>query len=240
MNNINNNFISIAKHIGIIMDGNRRWAKLNGLKSIDGHKKGAANVKKIIKTAIQCKIEYLTLFAFSSENWKRKNEEVQDLLGLLRYFLKNQIKDLLEQDISIKVLGDLSLFPKDIIENLNQLIKNTKNKNRIQLIIAMNYGARQEITSGVKKIVEEVVSNKISINDINEQKISNSLYTSKIPDPDLIIRTGGDCRLSNFLLWQSAYSELIFVKKTWPEFSKEDFLDALSEFNKRERRFGGF
>ena len=240
MNNINNNFISIAKHIGIIMDGNRRWAKLNGLKSIDGHKKGAANVKKIIKTAIQCKIEYLTLFAFSSENWKRKNKEVQDLLGLLRYFLKNQIKDLLEQDISIKVLGDLSLFPKDIIENLNQLIKNTKNKNRIQLIIAMNYGARQEITSGVKKIVEEVVSNKISINDINEQKISNSLYTSKIPDPDLIIRTGGDCRLSNFLLWQSAYSELIFVKKTWPEFSKEDFLDALSEFNKRERRFGGF
>ena len=231
--------LSFPKHIGIIMDGNRRWAKLNGLKSIDGHKKGANNVKEIINIAIKCDVKYLTLFAFSSENWKRTNQEVQDLISLLRYFLKKQINDLLKNNICLKVLGEITLFPKDIIKDLNNLVEASKHNKKFQLIIAINYGSRQEITSSVKKIASYLDKKKISINDINEKLISDCLYTADLPDPDLIIRTGGDCRLSNFLLWQAAYSELIFLKKPWPEFSKDDFISAISEFNNRERRFGG-
>ncbi len=231
--------LSFPKHVGIIMDGNRRWAKLNGLKSIEGHKKGANNVKEIIKIAVDCNVKYLTLFAFSSENWKRTNQEIQDLISLLRYFLKKQINDLIKNDICLKVLGELELFPKDIIKDLNSLIDASKQNKKLQLLIAINYGSRQEITSSVKRIANNLGSKKIAINDINEKLISKYLYTSGLPDPDLIIRTGGDCRLSNFLLWQAAYSELLFIKKPWPEFSKDDFLSAISEFNNRERRFGG-
>ena len=231
--------LSFPKHIGIIMDGNRRWAKLNGLKSIDGHKKGANNVKEIINIAVRCHVKYLTLFAFSSENWKRTNREVQDLISLLRYFLKQQINDFLKNDICLKVLGEITLFPKDIINDLNNLVESSKHNKKLQLIIAINYGSRQEITSSVKRIASYINNKKISITDINEKLISDCLYTAGLPDPDLIIRTGGDCRLSNFLLWQAAYTELLFLKKPWPEFSKDDFISAISEFNNRERRFGG-
>ena len=231
--------LSFPKHIGIIMDGNRRWAKLNGLKSIDGHKKGANNVKEIINIAVRCHVKYLTLFAFSSENWKRTNREVQDLISLLRYFLKQQINDFLKNDICLKVLGEITLFPKDIINDLNNLVESSKHNKKLQLIIAINYGSRQEITSSVKRIASYINNKKISITDINEKLISDCLYTAGLPDPDLIIRTGGDCRLSNFLLWQAAYTELLFLEKPWPEFSKDDFISAISEFNNRERRFGG-
>ena len=239
MNNSKKNFFSLAKHVGIIMDGNRRWAKLNGLKSIEGHKKGASNVKEIIKIAINCKIKYLTLFAFSSENWKRTNDEIQDLINLLRFFLKRQINEFLKNDICLKILGEVSLFPNDIIKDLNKLAEASENNTTLYLVIAINYGSRQEITKSVKKIAHDIANKKITINDINEKRISDNLYTKGIPDPDLIIRTGGDCRLSNFLLWQSAYSELIFIKKYWPEFNQDDFLSAINEFNQRERRFGG-
>ncbi len=239
MNNVKKNISSLAKHVGIIMDGNRRWAKANGLKSIDGHKKGATNVKEIIKIAISCKVKYLTLFAFSSENWKRTNEEVQDLISLLRFFLKKKINELLKNDICLKVLGELTLFPNDIIKDLNKLSEATKDNKTLNLIIAINYGSRQEITSTVKKMAHDLVCKKITINDINEKSISDNLYTKGLPDPDLIIRTGGDCRLSNFLLWQAAYSELIFIKKYWPDFNKDDFVSAITEFSNRERRFGG-
>ena len=239
MNNSKKNFFSLARHVGIIMDGNRRWAKSNGLKSIEGHKKGAINVKEIIKIAINCKIKHLTLFAFSSENWKRTNEEIEDLISLLRFFLKRQINELLKNDICLRILGEISLFPRDIIKDLNKLSERSKENKTLNLIIAINYGSRQEITSTLKKIAHDIVCKKITINDINEEIISNNLYTKGIPDPDLIIRTGGDCRLSNFLLWQSAYSELIFIKKYWPEFNQDDFLSAINEFNQRERRFGG-
>ena len=239
MNNSEKKFLSFANHVGIIMDGNRRWAKLNGLKSIEGHKKGASNVKEIIKVAITCKIQYLTLFAFSSENWKRTNDEIHDLINLLRFFLKRQIKEFLKNDICLKVVGEISLFPTDIIKDLNKLLEISKKNKTLYLVIAINYGSRQEITKAVKKIAKDVVCKKIDVKDINENRISNNLYTKGLPDPDLIIRTGGDCRLSNFLLWQSAYSELIFIKKYWPEFTKDDFLSAINEFNKRERRFGG-
>ena len=239
MNKSKKSLFSYPKHVGIIMDGNRRWAKLNGFKNIDGHKKGATNVKEIIKVAITCDVKYLTLFAFSSENWKRTNEEVQDLISLLRFFLKRQINDLLKNDICLKVLGEVALFPSDIIRDLNKLSEVSKKNKTLNLIIAINYGSRQEITNAVKKVAHDLVKKKIAINDINESSISNNLYTKGLPDPDLIIRTGGDFRLSNFLLWQSAYSELIFIKKYWPDFDKDDFLSAIDEFNKRERRFGG-
>ena len=239
MHNSKKSFLSLAEHVGIIMDGNRRWAKINGLKTIDGHKKGATNVKQIIKIAISCKVRYLTLFAFSSENWKRTNEEIQDLISLLRFFLKRQINELLRNDIRLKVLGELALFPSDVVKDLNKLSEASKKNKTLNLIIAINYGSRQEITSTVKKIAHKAVRKKITIDDINDKLISDNLYTKDLPDPDLIIRTGGDCRLSNFLLWQSAYSELIFIKKYWPDFNPDDFLDAINEFNKRERRFGG-
>ena len=239
MNNRTQKPFSFAKHVGIIMDGNRRWAKLNGLKNLEGHKKGASNVKEILKVAISCKIKYLTLFAFSSENWKRANEEIQDLISLLRFFLNRQINEFLKYDICFKILGEISLFPSDIIKDLNKLSEASRENKTLNLIIAINYGSRQEITSSVKKIANDIVLRKISINEINEKRISDNLYTKGVPDPDLIIRTGGDYRLSNFLLWQSAYSELIFIKKFWPEFSQDDFLSAIKEFNQRERRFGG-
>ena len=229
-----------VRHIGIIMDGNRRWAKSKGLRVIEGHKHGASTAKNIIKTAIECEIENLTLFAFSSENWKRKSEEINDLIGLLRYFLNKEIKNLVDGGVKLKILGDISLFPEDIVNSLKNTILSSQNNSKINLIIAINYGARQEITNSVKKIANEVLLNKIKLKDISEKKISESLYTSGIPDPDLIIRTGGDSRLSNFLLWQSAYSELIFIKKPWPDFTETDFVDAVNEFNNRERRFGGF
>ncbi len=229
----------IAKHIGIIMDGNRRWAKSKGLKKIEGHKKGAENAKNIIKAAIECHIKNLTLFAFSSENWKRESDEINDLMSLLRYFLKHEIKNLIKSGIKLNILGDLSSFPEDIKEYMEDSVSLSKNNNKINLIIAINYGSRQEITNTFKKLAYDIKNNKIKVNDITEAKISQTLYTSSIPDPDLIIRTGGDCRLSNFLLWQSAYSELMFVKKAWPDFTKNDFLLAISEFYRRDRRFGG-
>ena len=243
MSSDNTNIIkysSSVDHVGIIMDGNRRWAKSKGLKKIDGHKHGTYVARDIIKSAIELNIKYLTLFAFSSENWKRKSNEIKDLMGLLRFFLKKEIKTLIKSGVKLRILGDISIFPEDISNSLKNAVLLSNNNDNLELIIAINYGSRQEITNTVKKIANDVLMRKISLNDITEKTISKSLYTSGVPDPDLIIRTGGDSRLSNFLLWQSAYSELIFVKKTWPDFSKSDFIDAVNEFHKRERRFGGF
>ena len=234
-----NSLSNKVRHIGVIMDGNRRWAKSKGLELFIGHKKGVETTKLIVKTAIEEKIEYLTLYAFSSENWKRPETEIKDLMELLKYFLKNEINSLVKNGIKLKILGDLSLFSNEIKENIQLAISKTCNNTKLNLILAINYGSRQEITRSIKKIAHDVALKKITINEINEKKISDNLYTKGIPDPDLIIRTGGDCRLSNFLLWQSAYSELIFIKKYWPEFTQDDFLSAINEFNKRERRFGG-
>ena len=231
--------INSVKHIGLIMDGNRRWAKANGLDLFIGHKKGAETAKLIIKTAIEEKIQNLTLYAFSSENWKRPVSEIEDLMELLKFFLKSEINSLVTSGVRLKILGDISLFSQEIKENLNLALSKTNKNNKLNLIIAINYGSRQEITSSIKKILKKIINNELKVEDINENLVSRFLYTSGVPDPDLIIRTGGDSRLSNFLLWQSAYSELIFVDKPWPEFKKEDFLSALFEFKKRERRFGG-
>ena len=230
---------NILKHLGIIMDGNRRWAKSKKLKPIEGHKKGIETAKIIIKEAIKKNILFLTLYAFSSENWKREPSEIEDLMELLRLFLNTEIQKLSESGVKLTVLGDLSQFDKDIRENIKKASLINKKKYKINLIMAINYGARQEITNAIQKICKKLLNDKIKYNQINEKEIARNLYTNGIPDPDLIIRTGGDSRLSNFLLWQAAYAELMFFKKPWPEFTKSDFSKALLDFDNRERRFGG-
>tara|TARA_B100000963_G_scaffold359575_1_gene387274 strand:- start:2528 stop:3253 length:726 start_codon:yes stop_codon:yes gene_type:complete len=234
------NFPKEISHIGIIMDGNRRWAKSKGLKLYYGHRRGVESAKHIIEEAILLQVKNLTLYAFSSENWKRDPLEIKDLMNLLRLFLKKELKNLIKSGIKLKILGDLSLFEKDIKKQIEQAIEYTKENTKINLIIAINYGSRQEITNTLKFLINQVVNNNIDINDIDERIVGKALYTGDIPDPDLIIRTGGDTRLSNFLLWQSAYSELMFIDKPWPEFTKEDFSSAVNDFLNRERRFGGF
>ena len=231
--------LNTLTHLGIIMDGNRRWAKSKGLDAIKGHKQGIETAKVIIKAAMEENITFLTLYAFSSENWKRDPSEIKDLMNLLRFFLNNEIRTLSNSGVKLSILGDLSQFDEDIKNNIKKASSYNKENFKINLIMAINYGARQEITKAVKKICEEVLTKKIPINAINERKIASNLYTNGLPDPDLIIRTGGDSRLSNFLLWQAAYAELMFFKKTWPDFTKKDFLTAISEFKSRERRFGG-
>ncbi len=234
-----NIILNKVKHIGLIMDGNRRWAKSKGLDLFLGHKKGTETAKLIIKTALEEEIKNLTLYAFSSENWKREKSEINYLMELLKYFLKSETKSLVKNGIKLIILGDLSIFSNEINEDIKKAIAKTYKNTKLNLIIAINYGSRQEITHGIKKISNQIINKKINIEDINEDLVSRFLYTSGIPDPDLIIRTGGDTRLSNFLLWQAAYSELIFVEKPWPVFNKEDFLSAIYEFKNRERRFGG-
>ena len=227
------------KHLGIIMDGNRRWAKSKKLDSIEGHKKGIETAKKIINEAIKKKILYLTLYAFSSENWKREPTEIEGLMDLLRVFLDKEIKILSNSGVKLTVLGDLRQFDKDIREKVKKASKLNKKNFKINLIMAINYGARQEITNAVQKVCKKLLLKKIALKQVTQQEIASNLYTKNIPDPDLIIRTGGDSRLSNFLLWQAAYSELIFFKKPWPDFTKNDFSKAILDYNNRERRFGG-
>lgn len=231
--------LNTLNHLGIIMDGNRRWAKAKGLDAIKGHKQGIETAKLIIKAAIEENITFLTLYAFSSENWKRDPSEINDLMNLLRFFLDNEINTLSSYGVKLSILGDLTHFDEDIKNNIKKASLYNKESFKINLIIAINYGARQEITKAVKKICNEVLDKEISIEQIDEQLIQKNLYTNDLPDPDLIIRTGGDSRLSNFLLWQAAYTELMFFKKPWPDFTKKDFLMAISEFKSRERRFGG-
>ena len=227
------------QHIGIIMDGNRRWAKSKGLKTIDGHKKGIDAAKIIIKAAIKKKISYLTLYAFSSENWKRAPSEIKDLMSLLRFFLSTEINALYESGVKLTILGDLSQFDEDIKQNIQKASTYNKKKFKINLIMAINYGGRLEITNAVKKICKKILNKKIKMSEVNEKEIERNLYTQGVPDPDLIIRTGGDSRLSNFLLWQSAYAELLFFKKLWPDFTEKDFSEAVLDYKNRERRFGG-
>ena len=230
---------NILKHLGIIMDGNRRWAKSKKLDSIEGHKKGIETAKIIINESIKKKILYLTLYAFSSENWKREPTEIEGLMDLLRVFLDKEIKILSNSGVKLTVLGDLRQFDKDIREKVKKASKLNKKNFKINLIMAINYGARQEITNAVQKVCKKLLLKKIALKQVTQQEIASNLYTKNIPDPDLIIRTGGDSRLSNFLLWQAAYSELIFFKKPWPDFTKNDFSKAILDYNNRERRFGG-
>lgn len=226
-------------HIGIIMDGNGRWAKKRGLPRSAGHKSGANNFRKITRYCSEIGIKYLTIYAFSTENWKRPEEEVKFLMNLFEQYIKEALSDFQKENIRIIFLGDKSKFSTNLKNLIDEVEKASKTKTGMTLNIAMNYGGRDEIVKAVKSLGEEVKKGKISPEEIDEESIAGKLYTCGQPDPDLIIRPSGEYRLSNFLLWQSAYSELIFMDILWPDFSTKDLDKALNEYSSRNRRFGG-
>lgn len=239
MSNTNLETNSYPEHIAIIMDGNRRWARENNLEIKEGHKKGAENLERLAKYCNNIGIKYLTVYAFSTENWKRSKEEVGALMILLQNYLNDFSKRADTENIKIKVLGDISVLSKGLQNSINKAIERTKENTGLTLNIAFNYGGRAEITCAVKQIAKEIKSNNIRIDDINEELISNYLYTKGQPDPDLLIRTSGELRTSNFLPWQLAYTEFYFDNKYWPEFSEEDLLKAIENYEVRNRKFGG-
>lgn len=228
----------IPKHVAIIMDGNGRWAKQRGMMRTFGHKNAIKAVKNAIEGARDAGVEYLTLYAFSTENWNRPENEVNTLMSLLASSLKKELKELMEKGIRVRTIGDLSRFPKKLQEELNYVIELSKNNSKGNLIVALSYGSRMELIEATKAISKKVAFNEISIEDINEELISQNLYTHDIPDVDLLIRTSGEHRISNFLLWQIAYAELYFTDLLWPDFSKEEFFKAIHSYQNRERRFG--
>lgn len=221
------------KHIAIIMDGNRRWAKNKNLPTAVGHKKGAEALKNTLKACHEFGIKYLTVYAFSTENWNRKPEEVDFLMDLLVQTLKTELDEMNENNVVVKFIGDKAPLNNKLQDVMNNAEAKTANNTGVNLQIAFNYGARAEIVRAVKNIIKD------NIKDINEETISNYLYTSNIPDPDLLIRTGGEMRVSNYLLWQIAYSEIIVTKYFWPEFDKNKLAECIKEFAKRNRRYGG-
>jgi len=219
------------KHVAIIMDGNGRWGVKNKNSRNLGHKSGLKTVEKIIKFSIKNSIKYLTLYAFSTENWKRPKLEIKFLLNLLEFFLKDKIEDFYKSGLKLKIIGDLNKFPKKIQVNLKSAQKNTNKNKKLELILALNYGSKNELVNAIKLII----SNKMKI---NESSVNKNLYTKGIPNPDILIRTGNTNRLSNFLLWQLSYSEIFFVKKMWPDFNEKDYKKILERFKKIKRNFG--
>ena len=221
------------------MDGNRRWAKERGLNKNLGHKEGAETLKKITRHAHKIGIKYLTVYAFSTENWKRSEEEVSSLMILLKKYLKDLITSVDTENVKIKIFGHIEALPKDLQEDIEKAIEKTKENTGLTLCIAFNYGGRDEIIRAVRDIAKDIEIKKIKTDDINENLIQNYLYTKNIPDPDLVIRTSGEIRLSGFLPWQSVYSELIFISKYWPDFNEKDLEEAIDTYEKRNRNFGG-
>ncbi len=229
---------SMPKHIAIIMDGNRRWAKAIGKQAAFGHKEGAKTLEKIVRYANSIGLEYITVYAFSTENWKRAEDEVKALMFLFQSYLNNYSKRADSENIKVKFLGDKKALSKAMQKSMEECVERTKNNTGITFNIAINYGGRDEIVKAMKKIATEYKEGKIELEQINEEAISKELYTKDEPDPDLVIRTSGEMRLSNFLPWQSVYSELLFVEKNWPDFTEEDLDNAIIEYQKRTRKFG--
>ena len=229
---------SLPQHIAIIMDGNGRWAKQKGFLRSIGHENGSKSVRETVETSAQLGIKNLTLYAFSTENWNRPKLEVQTLMRLLVSSLKKEIKTLQKNDIKLMAIGCLNELPSKAHKELLEVIDKTKNNKRMCLTLALSYGSREELINSVKKISEKVKNNIISSENIDESVINEHLYTRNLPDVDLLIRTSGEQRISNFLLWQIAYAELYFTKVLWPDFSKEHLYEAIIEYQKRERRFG--
>jgi undecaprenyl diphosphate synthase len=228
----------VPRHIAIIMDGNGRWARARGLPRIAGHQRGAEAARRAVIAAAELEVPYLTLFGFSSENWKRPSGEIQDLMGLLRHYLRAEVAELHSNGVRLKVIGDLSRFSSDILDLIAHAESLTQNNARITLTMALSYGGRAEIVEAIRTIAERIACGEIAAEAIDEECVARHLFTSELPDPDLLIRTSGEQRISNFLLWQCAYSELVFTKTLWPDFSKRDLEQAIDEFCGRERRYG--
>jgi undecaprenyl diphosphate synthase len=229
---------SMPSHVAIIMDGNGRWAQQRGLPREQGHRKGVDNVKRIVEAARELDLRYLTLYAFSVENWKRPRTEVNALMRLLEGFLRDQAQDLIDKEIGFRVVGNLDGLPKKVTQLLKDLIEATRGFDRWNLSIALNYGSRQEILTAVKSYAAAVAEGREDPAQLDWTVLSRYLYTDELPDPDLVIRTSGEHRVSNFLLLQSAYAEYVFVKEFWPDFGPEAFQNAIADFQSRQRRFG--
>lgn len=229
---------TLPGHLAIIMDGNGRWAKQKGKPRVFGHKNGVTAVRQAIEGCREIGVEYLTLYAFSTENWNRPKTEVKTLMALLVTSLKKELKSLLKNNIRLNTIGNIENLPKKAQVELNEVIKKTKNNSALTLTLALSYGSRDEIVNAVKNISQKVVNNKLNLEEINEKIINNHLYTFSLPDVDLLIRTSGEKRISNFLLWQIAYAELYFTNTLWPDFNKESLFNAIKEYQNRERRFG--
>lgn len=230
---------NLPTHIAIIMDGNRRWAKQRNLDIRLGHKKGAENLESIAKYCNKIGIKYLTVYAFSTENWKRTKEEVGALMLLLQNYLDIFAKTADTENIRVKMLGNREGLSEGLLKKIDNTVENTKNNTGLTINVAFNYGGRDEIVNAVKKIVQKAKNGKLNSDDVNEKLISDNLYTQGIPDPDLMIRTSGEIRTSNFLPWQLVYSEFYFTDKFWPDFGTEELDKAILEYNKRTRKFGG-
>ena len=233
------NIANIPQHIAIIMDGNRRWARKMGKEVSEGHKAGADNLEKIARFCNKIGVKILTVYAFSTENWKRSESEVSALMLLLKNYLKKFAKNANKENIKIEVLGDIQRLDNGLKKSINDAIEKTKNNTGLIVNVALNYGGRDEITNAVKKIALKIQNKEITVEDINEKIISENLYTENQPDPDLLIRTSGEIRTSNFLPWQLVYSEFYFTDVYWPDFGEKDLMEAIHTFNKRNRKFGG-
>ena len=229
----------IPKHVAIIMDGNGRWAKKRLRPRVFGHRKGVESLRKTIKACGDLNIHYLTVYVFSTENWKRPKKEVSFLMGLLKELALNELPELMAQGARVTALGDLSQLPPDVLDSLNTVIEKTANNTTVQVNLMVNYGGRAEIIRGVKSLAKSVNSGELSVDDITEETFEKTLYTAGQPDPEILIRPGGEFRISNYLLWQLSYSEFFFIDTLWPDFDKETLISVLQSYQNRDRRFGG-
>jgi len=229
---------SVPTHVAIIMDGNGRWAQRRGLPRTAGHRRGADAARIAVRAAAAHGVRYLTLYGFSSENWKRPADEVEELMGLLRFYLRSEIADLHKEGIRLRVIGDRSRLAPDIVNLIEDAERLTANNTTLTLLIALSYGSRAEIANAARQLAEDAVAGRIRPYEIDEATLAGRLFTVGVPDPDLLIRTSGEQRISNFLLWQLAYTEFVFLDTLWPDFSEEDFARAIKEYHGRDRRYG--
>lgn len=228
----------LPRHVAVIMDGNGRWATRRGLSRIEGHKRGKAAVQAIVEAAAELGLEYLTLYAFSTENWQRPASEVRALMSLLQRYLRSELHRLMENGIRLQAVGDLSRLPAAVRRELESVIHTTRENTGLTVVLAVSYGGREEIVAAARALASAVLEGRLTLQEINERTLTQRLWSAGIPDPDLLIRTSGEFRLSNFLLWQLAYTEIYVTETLWPDFSREDFYRALADYQGRERRFG--
>ena len=229
----------VPRHVAIIMDGNGRWAKQRGLPRVAGHRAGAEAVRRALQAAADNGVEVLTLYAFSSENWRRSEEEISDLTALMRFYLQRELKTLEKERVKIRLIGDYSAFGTELVERLERAVERTANNERLTLVVALNYGSRAELAGAARRLAAKAAAREIDPSSIDESAIAAELQTAGLPELDLLIRTSGEMRLSNFLLWQAAYAELLFLDLLWPDFDERAFSGALEAFASRQRRFGG-
>ena len=230
---------TVPRHVAIIMDGNGRWAERRGLPRVAGHRAGAEAVKRALQSAADHGVEVLTLYAFSSENWRRSDDEISDLTALMRFYLERELNRLTKEGVRLRLIGDYSAFGPDMVEKLERAVERTQANTRLTLVVALNYGSRAEIAAAARSLAEKSAAGEIEAGAIDEHALGAELQTQGLPDPDLLIRTSGEVRLSNFLLWQAAYAELLFLDILWPDFDEQAFGQALEQFAGRQRRFGG-